>query len=241
MNYEITFFCDNDKYAVASYCAVHDVDSKLNFGNIMFIDDESVPDFNVMFGGSPCQDFSTAGRKNGTVWTCRACGHDYNPLEQKATERNVCPLCGSSELDKTRSSLLVEWLRFLKTKQPKFAIYENVKNIVSKRFRHTFNLFIKEVESYGYNTYWKVLNAKDFGVPQNRERVYVVIIRKDMDNGKFTFPDPVPLDTTLQDLLEVDVDEKYFLSRKLQKFLLGTQDSTCEEIHDNEITKLEVA
>ena len=107
---------------------------------------------------------------------------------------------------------MVEWLRFLREKKPRFAIYENVKNIVGARFRPTFDLFVKELEDYGYNVHWQVLNAKNYGIPQNRERVYCVIIRKDLDNGKFKFPEPIPLKHTLADMLETDVDEKYYLS-----------------------------
>lgn len=68
------------------------------------------------------------------------------------------------------------------------------------------------MEDYGYNVYWQVLNAKHYGIPQNRERVYCVIIRKDMDNGKFKFPAPIPLKKTLVDMLEDKVDERYYLS-----------------------------
>lgn len=107
---------------------------------------------------------------------------------------------------------MVEWLRFLREKKPRFAIYENVKNIVGARFKETFDLFIKELEDYGYNVYWQVLNAKHYGIPQNRERVYCVIIRKDLDNGLFKFPEPIPLKFALSDLLEDEVDERYYLS-----------------------------
>ena len=107
---------------------------------------------------------------------------------------------------------MVEWLRFLREKKPRFAIYENVKNIVGARFKATFDLFVKELEDYGYNVYWQVLNAKNYGIPQNRERVYCVIIRKDLDNGKFNFPSPIPLKHSLSDMLEQNVDEKYYLS-----------------------------
>ena len=175
-------------------------------------DEKSVPDFNVMFGGSPCQDFSISGKQGGAAWTCKHCGHTYNPLEAHFTQRDHCPKCGHTEIEKTRSSLLVEWLRFLREKKPRFAIYENVKNITGSRFRTTFDLFVKELEDYGYNVYWKVLNAKNYGIPQNRERVYCVIIRKDLDNGKFQFPAPIPLKRALVDMLDDHVDERYYLS-----------------------------
>ncbi len=103
-------------------------------------------------------------------------------------------------------------MRFLREKKPRFAIYENVKNITGSRFRSTFDLFVKELEDYGYNVYWQVLNAKHYGIPQNRERVYCVIIRKDLDNGQFKFPAPIPLKRALVDMLEDKVDERYYLS-----------------------------
>lgn len=212
IDFKTAFFCEFDKYAAESYCAVHGVEPSLNIGDITKADEKNVPDFNVMFGGSPCQDFSIAGKQGGVAWTCRTCGHTYNPLEAHYTERDKCPKCGSTEIDKTRSSLLVEWLRFLREKKPRFAIYENVKNIVGSRFRQVFDMFVKELEDYGYNVYWQILNAKNYGIPQNRERVYCVIIRKDMDNGKFKFPDSIPLKKALVDLLEDNVDERYYLS-----------------------------
>lgn len=212
MNYKTALFCEFDKYAAESYCAVHGIDPALNIGDITKADERSVPDFNVMFGGSPCQDFSISGKQGGSVWTCKHCGHTYNPLEAHFTQRDHCPKCGHTEIEKTRSSLLVEWLRFLREKKPRFAIYENVKNITGSRFCSTFDLFVKELEDYGYNVYWKVLNAKNYGIPQNRERVYCIIIRKDLDNGKFQFPAPIPLKRALVDMLDDHVDERYYLS-----------------------------
>lgn len=181
-----------------------------NVYNIEVQDDHTYTANNIVCFN--CQDFSIAGKQKGAEWTCKVCGHVYNPLEAHYKHRDKCPSCGSTEIEKTRSSLLVEWLRFLREKKPRFAIYENVKNIVGSRFRPTFNLFVKELEDYGYNVYWQVLNAKHYGIPQNRERVYCVIVRKDLDNGKFKFPEPIPLKHTLADMLETDVDEKYYLS-----------------------------
>lgn len=90
---------------------------------------------------------------------------------------------------------------------------ENVKNLVGKKFLPCFKEWLRTLEELGYNNYWKVLNAKDFGIPQNRERVFVVSIRKDL-NQTYMFPEPVPLKMRLKDLLEQEVDEKYYLPQE---------------------------
>lgn len=212
-NWELINFCEFDKYAIKSYCAIHKTDESLNLGDITKIDENNIEDFTMMCGGSPCQDFSVCGKQEGAVWTCNDCGHKYNPLEAHYINRDKCPICGSYNIEKTRSSLLVEWLRILKAKNPKFAIYENVKNIIGKQFKSTFDLFISELNDYGYNTYYKVLNAKEYGIPQGRERVYLIIIRKDLDNGKFNFPIGFDNGKRIKDILENDVDEKYYLTK----------------------------
>jgi len=97
---------------------------------------------------------------------------------------------------------------------PKISIIENVKNLTSKRFREKFAMILKDIEDLGYNNYWRILNAKDYGIPQNRERVFVVSIRKDIDKCSFKFPDKQFLKIRLKDLLEDDVKEKYYLSDK---------------------------
>ena len=164
-----------------------------------------------------CQDFSIAGNQNGSMWKCRDCGYKYNPLTVHHSNRHKCPKCNSEQIDKTRSSLLVEWLRIIRANKPKWGIYENVKNIVGKKFKDTFQMFIDELHEYGYNTYFEVLNAKDYGIPQNRERVYLIIIQKDFDNGKFKFPNKFPLKLRLKDMLEDEVLDKYYLSNKMLK------------------------
>lgn len=89
---------------------------------------------------------------------------------------------------------------------------ENVKALVSKKFLPYFNKWCIELEDYGYYNYWKVMNAKDYGVPQNRERVFLLSIRRDVDNGDFVFPEEIESTTCLKDVLEENVDEKYYLS-----------------------------
>lgn len=214
-------FCEFDKYAVKSYCAIHGTNETLNLGDITEVDETTVAPFNVICGGSPCQDFSLAGKQAGSVWKCRECGHTYNPLQVHYSRRDKCEKCGSENIDKTRSSLLVEWLRMIRGAKPVWGIYENVKNIVSKKFRDTtFRLFEEELQEYGYNTYWSVLNAKNYGIPQNRERVYLILIQKEYDNGMFRFPEPLNTYVSMRDVLEDVVDEKYYLSQEKVKRLI---------------------
>ena len=219
--WELVNFCEFDKFAIKSYCAVHNVDESLNLGDITKVDETKLKPFNMICGGSPCQDFSIAGKGKGSVWTCKQCGHAYNPLTVHWSERDKCPECGSRDIEKTRSSLLVEYLRVIRANKPNFGIYENVKNIVSKKFKDTtFKLFTQELEEYGYNVYWKVLNAKDYGIPQNRERVYLIFIKKELDNGKFKYPEPFDNGVRLKDILDDEVDEKFYISKdKVQRFL----------------------
>ena len=216
-NWKLVNFCEFDKYAANSYCAIHSVDENLNLGDITKVDETKLEPFNLIVGGSPCQDFSVAGKQKGSVWKCKDCGEEYNPLQVHWSKRNKCPKCNSENLDKSRSSLLVEWLRIIRANKPNFGIYENVKNIVGKQFKETtFKIFEEELHEYGYNTYWKVLNAKNYGIPQNRERVYLILIKKELDNGKFKFPQEFDNGVRLKDILEDEVDSKYYLSEEVQ-------------------------
>ena len=79
--WELVNFCEFDKYAEKSYCAIHNVDSSKNLGDITKVDEENLSPFNMICGGSPCQDFSVAGKQKGSIWTCKDCSHEYNPLQ----------------------------------------------------------------------------------------------------------------------------------------------------------------
>ena len=113
----------------------------------------------------------------------------------------------------TRSSLLYECKKIIEAKKPKYLLLENVKNLVGKRFKEDFDNWLKYLESLGYNNHWKVLNAKDYGIPQNRERVFVVSILKEYDSG-YSFPAPIPLNKTIFDYLEDDIEDRYRMSEK---------------------------
>lgn len=116
----------------------------------------------------------------------------------------------------TRSGLYYDGLRILKEKKPKYSLIENVKALTSKKFADTFESILQDLDEAGYNNYWQVLDAKDYGIPQHRERVFIVSIRKDIDQ-EFTFPKKEELRLKLKDLLDEEVDEKYYLSDRMIK------------------------
>ena len=115
----------------------------------------------------------------------------------------------------TRSGLLYECKKIIEHCRPKYLLLENVKNLVGKKFKPQFDEWLAYLESLGYTSYWKVLNAKDYGVPQNRERVFVVSILG--EHKPYEFPKPILLDKCIADILEDEVDEKYYLSEEIQK------------------------
>nr|DAM80451.1 MAG TPA: Cytosine specific methyltransferase [Caudoviricetes sp.] len=123
----------------------------------------------------------------------------------------------------TRSSLLWECERIIKAVKPKYLLMENVKNLLSEKHRHNFNEWFKVLEGMGYTNYYKVLNAKDYGIPQNRERIFCVSI---LGGGQYLFPNPKPLEKRLKDMLEDNVDEKYYLSDISVNRLLKRRDGS---------------
>ena len=114
----------------------------------------------------------------------------------------------------TRSGLLYECEKIIEAKKPKYLLLENVKNLVGKKFKPQFDEWLDYLESLGYTNYWQVLNAKDYGVPQNRERVFVVSILG--EHEPYEFVDKMPLDKCIADILEDEVDEKYYVSKDIQ-------------------------
>ncbi|WP_446457331.1 DNA cytosine methyltransferase [Tuanshanicoccus yangjingiae] len=160
-----------------------------NLGDISKIKEEDIPEHDLFTYSFPCQDISLAGYQKGL-----------------------------SQGSKTRSSLLWECKRVIESKKPKYLLMENVKNLVSKKFKADFDRWLEYLESLGYTNYWKVLNAKDYGVPQNRERVFCVSILG--EHKGFEFPTGEPLTIRLKDVLEDEVDEKFYLLEERVKQLV---------------------
>ena len=121
----------------------------------------------------------------------------------------------------TRSGLLYECEKIIEAKKPKYLLLENVKNLVGKKFKPEFDKWLEYLEGLGYTNYWKVLNAKDYGVPQNRERVFVVSILG--DHKPYKFADKIPLDKCIADILEDEVDEKYYINKSFHLVDKGHQ------------------
>jgi DNA (cytosine-5)-methyltransferase 1 len=124
-------------------------------------------------------------------------------------------------------------MKIVNHSKPKFLVAENVINILSKKFKVDFDKWIKRLDDMGYNTYYKKINSRDFGVPQNRERVFCVSIRKDIDDGSFQFSKSIPLNRTLLDLLEDNVGDEYYLEDDWKDKLIYRDDN--QTIVDNKL------
>lgn len=110
----------------------------------------------------------------------------------------------------------------LAVKKPKYVMLENVKGLLTEKMRKYFFQYIRDLDSFGYTSFYKVLNAKDYGIPQNRERIFVISILRTEDepNPEYHFPSPIKLETTVEDILEDNVSPEYFLSQPLlEKYL----------------------
>lgn len=211
-NYQLTGYCEIDPYASKSYAQIHGVSESLNLHDVTTINTALINQLggaDLITYGFPCQDISIAGKQRGF------------------TDENG---------NRTRSGLFFEALRVIKDLQPKYAIAENVKALTSKKFEKEFKTVLDQLDAVGYNNYWQVLNAKDYGIPQNRERVFIVSIRKDIDKVTFSFPEKQPLMLRVKDMLEHTVDEKYYINtekaRQLIKKLLDKNRITGVEVCD---------
>lgn len=177
IDHEIVDSVEIDKYAVKSFNAVHGT----NFEPQDITKWDKDIQVDLIMHGSPCQDFSVAGKG-----------------------------AGGDKDSGTRSSLMYETLRIVDKLKPKYVIWENVKNLLSKKHRHNFDAYLEAMEKLGYKSYYKILNAKDYGIPQNRERVFTIsLIERERE---YEWPSPMPLERKLKDMLDIEVPESYYLS-----------------------------
>lgn len=187
IEHEIVDAVEIDKYAIKSFNAIHGT----NFEPQDITKWDKDIECDIIMHGSPCQDFSIAGRQ-----------------------------AGGDEGSGTRSSLMYETLRIVKKLRPKYVIWENVKNLLSKRHRHNFDAYLDAMSGLGYTNYYQVLNAKDYGVPQNRERVFTVSIMGGERND-YSFPEPIKLERRLKDVLEDSVDDRFYI-KDVSSLTIGT-------------------
>lgn len=181
-NFTVVDAIEIDKYPVASYNAIYGENIIPQSVTDYFPSKEDLGEVDLVWNSSPCQDISTAGKG-----------------------------AGAKEGSGTRSSLVYEAIRIVSILNPKFVIWENVKGLVSKKHRPVLDDYIDRLNELGYRSQFQILNAKDYGIPQNRERIFVVSVRNDV-HVDFTFPLKQELKLKLKDILEDDVDEKYYLS-----------------------------
>lgn len=181
--YELVAWSEIDRFAIQAHNAVYPQWADRNVGDMTVVDWSKVRDFDFLTYSTPCQSVSNAGLQHGIT-----------------------------EGSGTRSSIIWSTRNAIIEKKPKYLMMENVKALVSKKFIGEFRKWCMELESYGYTNYCKVLNSKDYGVPQNRERIFVISILG--EHPIFHFPEPIPLEKRLKDVLEPEVDDKYVLSDK---------------------------
>lgn len=202
IDWELDHYCEIDKFACLSYNQIHGTTDDDNLKDVENIDYSKLGNIDLITYGFPCQDISLAGNQKGFY---------------------------DDEGNLTRSGLFFNAAEVIKNTKPKFAIFENVKNLTGKKMKAEFEAVLSTLDEIGYNTYWQVLNAKDYGIPQNRERVFGISIRKDIDRG-YTFPEKQELKLRLKDMLESVVDENFYLSEdKVQNFIKNGDTNTTNK------------
>ena len=190
-------YCEYDKHISKAYSIIHNINEDKNLGDITLVKEKEIDDFDLMSWGFPCQHISIAGKKDGFI---------------------------DEDGNKTSSGLYEDGMRIETEKKPKISIIENVKNLTSKTFKNEFNKVLTDLDVSGYNAYLKVLNAANYGIPQGRERVFIIGIRKDIDNGLFKFPEPIMLTKCVQDLMEEGDLSYAYLTERQKQFILDMND-----------------
>ena len=184
-NIQTVFVSEWDKFAQQTYSANFEDGISIN-GDITQIDEKDIPAFDICLAGFPCQAFSLAGQRKGFE-------DNYKGM--------------------SRGTLFFDVARICEHHKPKVIFCENVKGLTIHDKGRTFKVIVGTLEEMGYTVYHKVLNSKDYGVPQNRERIYIVAFRNDIDSSSFVFPEPTDTTKTIMDIMEKKpVPAKYYLS-----------------------------
>jgi len=191
--FETVNYCEIDPYAAKAYSQIHDIPEEKNLHDVRGVNPLLLDNINLVTYGFPCVDISVAGKQEGFF---------------------------KKDGSVTRSGLFFEALRIIEFLQPEYAICKNVKALTSKKFTAEFQTVLSGLSEAGYNNYWEVLNAKDYGIPQNRERIFIISIRKDIDTGTFRFPEKQELKLRVKDMLESEVDEKFYINSDRAKKLI---------------------
>lgn len=190
--YELVNYCEFDSLAAKAYSIARNVPEDKNLGDITNVDEQQLQDFDLMTYGFPCQDISALGKMKG---------------------------CFDKDGGLTRSGLFYEAIRIAQYKKPKYMIAENVKALMFKKHKEDFEGMINTLSFIGYNTYYQVLNAKDYGIPQSRQRVFLISIRKDIDKG-FKFPEKQELNVKASHYYDEGyVGDEYYIGEKQMQYL----------------------
>lgn len=188
--FDIVFANDNDKFAIQTY--EHNYSHDILFEDINNLDPNAIPTHDILIGGFPCQPFSMMGIEKG--------------------------------FEDTRGTLFFNIVEIINyhinhKRKPKVIVLENVRRLLTHDKRRTFKIIKRVLEDLGYTVFYDVLNSADYGVPQTRNRLFIVCF--DNSNAKFKFPPKQELNLTMQDLLEENVDKKYFLSDRIIPTILS--------------------
>ena len=192
VDFDTVNYCEFQPYIAKSYSLIHNIDESFNLGDISKVNEKELKDFDLMTYGFPCQDISALGDQKGFF---------------------------DEEGNMTRSGLFFEAMRIAKCKKPKYMVAENVRALTSKPMRPQFEEMLRMLDEMGYNSYYQVLNSKDHRIPHSRNRVFIVSIRKDIDNGLFEFPSKQKLKVIASDLYDKgDISEEFYLEEKHHKY-----------------------
>ncbi len=189
INHKIVFACDTCKYVKQSYFANYSIEEKNWFSDIKHFDGNKYKNIDMIVGGSPCQSFSFVGKQKG--------------------------------LEDDRGNLIFHFIRVIREAQPKIFIFENVKGLTTHNKGETFDIIKDEFNSLNYDIRYSILDGKDYGIPQSRNRLFMVGNHRCYPHIQLnTFPPPkIPLTLKMKDLLEDNVENKYYLQEKGVSFV----------------------